>query len=208
MQNRKIRTARIAVAACILGLPAFASAGEVASLCATAEQKALIAPLYAATPVPAPFMAARKLGLPEAVIASALPVAQATGVSAAEFGKVWESLQGWDQALTLVLKGDNVFEIHGRVPPGAPSTRSAFFNLKADSAGLGGHLRPDLLGAIYAVNLNGPEGPMRGVTFMDQRGDGVFGVYLPESREPAAALVAQFDKTQALMAAMPRPCQP
>ena len=74
--------------------------------------------------------------------------------------------------------------------------------------GLGGHLRPDLLGAIYAVNLKGPEGPMRGVTFMDQKGEGVFGVYLPESREPSAALVAQFDRTQALMAAMPRLCQP
>lgn len=208
MHNTANRTARIVVAACILGVPAFATAGDASALCATAEQKALIAPLYAGSPVPAPFMAARKLGLPEAVIASALPVAQATGVSAAEFSKVWESLQGWDQALTLVLKGDNVFEIHGRIPPGAPSTRSAFFNLKADSAGLGGHLRPDLLGAIYAVNLKGPEGPMRGVTFMDQKGEGVFGVYLPESREPSPALVAQFDRTQALMAAMPRVCQP
>jgi hypothetical protein len=43
---------------------------------------------------------------------------------------------------------------------------------------------------------------------MDQKGEGVFGVYLPESREPAAALLAQFDQTQALMAAMPRICQP
>lgn len=208
MHNRINRAARIVAAACIIAIPAVATAGDAAALCATSEQKVLIAPLYAANPVPAPFMAARKLGLPEAVIASALPVAQATGVSAAEFGKVWESLQGWDQALTLVLKGDNVFEIHGRIPPGAPSTRSAFFNLKADSAGLGGHLRPDLLGAIYAVNLNGPEGPMRGVTFMDQRGEGVFGVYLPESSKPSPALVAQFDRTQALMAAMPRFCQP
>ncbi|MCL4792721.1 MAG: hypothetical protein KJ040_11795 [Gammaproteobacteria bacterium] len=208
MHNRKNRTARILVVASILCLPVFASAGDASSLCATAGQKAQIAPLYAGNPVPAPFMAARKLGLPEAVIASALPVAQATGVSAAEFGKVWESLQGWDEALTLVLKGANVFEIHGRVPPGEPSTRSAFFNLKAADAGLGGHLRPDLLGAIYAVNLNGPEGPMRGVTFLDQQGEGVFGVYLPESREPSPALVAQFDRTQALMAAMPRLCQP
>lgn len=208
MHNRINCAARMVVAACVFGLPAFATAGETPALCATAAQKALIAPLYAGNPVPAPFMAARKLGLPEAVIASALPVVQATGVSAAGFSKVWESLQGWDQALTLVLKGDNVFEIHGRVPPGAPSTRSAFFNLKAADAGLGGHLRPDLLGAIYAVNLDGPEGPMRGVAFMDQQGEGVFGVYLPESREPSAALVAQFDKTQALMAAMPRLCQP
>jgi putative heme iron utilization protein len=208
MYRNIVRTAGVIAAAGILCVPVVAAAGDIPALCATAEQKALIAPLYAGSPVPAPFMAARKLGLPEAVIASALPVAQATGVSPAQFGKVWESLQGWDQALTLVLKGDNVFEIHGRIPPGAPSTRSAFFNLKAGDAGLGGHLRPDLLGAIYAVNLKGPEGPMRGVTFMDQKGEGVFGVYLPESREPSPAQVAQFDQTQALMAAMPRICQP
>lgn len=208
MYNRSRRAARLSAAALVLCLPSLASAGEPAALCATAAQKALISPLYAANPVPPPFMAAMKLGLPEAVIASALPVAQATGVSPAEFGKVWESLQGWDQALTLVLKGGSVFEIHGRVPPGAPSTRSAFFNLQAAEAGLGGHLRPDLLGAIYALNLIGPEGPMRGVAFMDQKGEGVFGVYLPESKEPSATLVAQFDRTQALMAAMPRLCQP
>ena len=208
MYNRSRRAVRLSAAALVLCLPSLAPAGEPAALCATAAQKTLIAPLYAANPVPPPFMAAMKLGLPEAVIASALPVAQATGVSPAEFGKVWESLQGWDQALTLVLKGGSVFEIHGRVPPGAPSTRSAFFNLQAAGAGLGGHLRPDLLGAIYAVNLIGPEGPVRGVAFMDQKGEGVFGVYLPESKQPSAELVAQFDKTQALMAAMPRPCQP
>lgn len=208
MYKNIVRTAGIIAAAGFLGLPVVATAGDAPALCATAAQKALIAPLYAANPVPAPFMAAIKLGLPEAVIASALPVAQATGVSAAEFGKVWASLQGWDEALTLVLKGGSVFEIHGRVPPGEPSTRSAFFNLKAADAGLGGHLRPDLLGAIYAINLVGPEGPMRGVAFMDQKGEGVFGVYLPESSQPSAGLVAQFDRTQALMAAMPRLCQP
>ena len=208
MHDLVTRIAQITTAVFTAGLSCFASAADLPALCATAEQKAQIAPVYAGPQVPPPFMAARKLGLPEAIIVSALPVAQATGVSAAEFSKVWASLQAGDHALTLVLKGDNVFEIHGRIPPATPSSKSAFFNLKAGEAGLGGHLRPDLLGAIYAVNLKGPEGPMRGVTFMDQKGEGVFGVYLPESREPSPALVAQFDKTQALMAAMPRLCQP
>ena len=208
MRDKVMRTARIAAAALIACLPSLVSAGEAAALCATAEQKAQIAPLYAGTVVPPPFMAATKLGLPEGIVASALPAAQATGVSGAAFGKVWDSLQGWDQALTLVLKGANVFEIHGRIPAGVPSTKSPFFNLQSAQTGLGGHLRPDLIGAIYAVNLVGAEGPMRGVTFVDQQGEGMFGVYLPESREPSPALVAQFDKTQALMAGMPRLCQP
>lgn len=208
MHHVVTRIAQITATVFMVFLSCFAVAADIPALCASTEQKAQIAPLYAGPKVPPPFMAARKLGLPEAIIASALPVAQATGVSAAEFSKVWASLQGWDQALTLVLQGDNVFEIHGPIPPGVPSGKSAFFNLQARESGLGGHLRPDLLGAIYAVNLQGAEGPMRGVAFMDQQGEGVFGVYLPESREPSPALVAQFDKTQALMAAMPRLCQP
>ena len=208
MRDKVMRTARIAAAALIACLPSLVLAGEAAALCATAEQKAQIAPLYAGAIVPPPFMAAQKLGLPEGIVASALPPVQATGVSGAAFSKVWDSLQGWDQALTLVLKGANVFEIHGRIPAGVPSTKSPFFNLQSAQTGLGGHLRPDLIGAIYAVNLVGAEGPMRGVTFVDQQGEGMFGVYLPESREPSPALVAQFDRTQALMAAMPRLCQP
>lgn len=208
MRDKVMRTARIAAAALVACLPSLVLAGEAAALCATAEQKAQIAPLYAGAIVPPPFMAAQKLGLPEGIVASALPPVQATGVSGAAFSKVWDSLQGWDQALTLVLKGANVFEIHGRIPAGVPSTKSPFFNLQSAQTGLGGHLRPDLIGAIYAVNLVGAEGPMRGVTFVDQQGEGMFGVYLPESREPSPALVAQFDRTQALMAAMPRLCQP
>lgn len=208
MHDRITRAARTVSVLCFLGLPSWAMADDTLALCATAEQKAQVAPLYTGSPVPAPFMAAMKLGLPEAVVASALPATQATGVSGTEFSKVWSSLQSWDQALTLVIKGANVFEIHGRIPAGAPSTKSAFFNLQAGDAGLGGHLRPDLIGAIYAINLNGAEGPMRGVTFLDLQGAGLFGVYLPEGREASSALIAQFDSTQALMASMPRLCQP
>ncbi len=122
--------------------------------------------------------------------------------------KVWESLQGWDEALTLVLVGGHVFEVHGRIPGGEPSRVSQMFNLTQTGPGLGGHIRADLIAAIYAVSLAGREGPMRGLAFLDARGDGVFHVFLPEGRKPPPALVAQFEKTRALIESLPRACAP
>lgn len=180
--------------------------GTAPPACASDAERARVTPVYAASPVPPPFMAAGQLGLPEGIIASALPASQALGVAGSHFPEIWQSLQGWDDAITLVQKGGSVFEIHGRIPPGEPSTRSQFYNLKNDGDGLGGHLRPDLVGAIYALQLVGREGPLRGLAFVDARGDGIFGVYLPESREPPPALVAQFQRTWALVASLPRVC--
>jgi putative heme iron utilization protein len=200
----KHRIALAALAAC-LGLPT-AQAADAPSLCATPEQAQKVRELYAQPPSPPPFMAAPKLGLSDAIVLSALPSDKAVGVPGSEFGKVWESLQGWNRSLTLVLKAGHVFEIYGPIMPGAPSKTSQFFNLKYPQAGLGGHLRPDLVAAIYAITLQGREGPIRGVTFVDANGENAFNVFLPESQEPTAAEMAQFEKTRALMAGMSRAC--
>jgi hypothetical protein len=56
------------------------------------------------------------------------------------------------------------------------------------------------------VDLVGAEAPLRGVTFLDAAGEGIFGVYLPEGAEPKPALVAQFERTRAVIAALPRVC--
>jgi putative heme iron utilization protein len=176
------------------------------SLCATPEQATTVKALYATATVPPTFMAAAKLGIPEALVASAIAGQQAIGTTGAGFEAVWNSLQNWADATVVLLKSGYVFEVRGRIPGGAPSTKSHFYNLKQDGAGLGGHLRPDLVGAIYAVDLVGAQGPLRGVTFLDAAGEGIFGVYLPEGAEPKPALVAQFEKTRALIAGLPRVC--
>jgi len=195
---------RYLLAACLL--TGCAAADLAASdLCATPQQAAQVQALYVKAPVPPPFMAAGQLGIPEALVASAIAGKQVVGTTGAGFEAVWKSLQEWDDATVLVLKGGQVFEVHGRIPPGEPSTQSKFYNLK-DDAGLGGHLRPDLFGAIYAVDLVGPEGPVRGVTFLDAAGEGIFGVYLPEGAGGKPALVADFEKTRAVIAALPRIC--
>jgi hypothetical protein len=183
-----------------------AGAAHAAPLCATAQQAGQVRELYAQTPAPPTFMAAPKLGMPEGALLSALPQDKAIGVAGSEFMKVWESLQGWERSLTLVLKAGHVFEIYGRIPAGEASKISQNYNLNYPEAGLGGHLRPDLVSAIYAVSLEGREGPMRGISFLDPNGDSAFSVFLPESLKPTPAEIAQFEKTRAVLAALPRAC--
>lgn len=195
-----------ACATCAVVAAGSAAAADAPSLCATPEQARPVGELYAQSPAPPPFLASGKLGLTEAVILSAMPADKAVGTTGAAFTAVWESLQAWDRSLTLVLKAGQVFEIHGRIPKGEPSKISQNYNLEYPEAGLGGHLRPDLVAAIYAVSLQGREGPMRGVMFLDATGDDAFSVFLPESREPTPAEIAQFEKTRALVAGLPRAC--
>jgi putative heme iron utilization protein len=183
-----------------------AHGADAPSLCATPEQAAQVRAAYAQPPHTPAFLAAPKLALPEGIVLSALPPEQAIGTSGSAFLEVWQSLQGWDRSLTLVLKAGQVFEIYGRVPPGEPSNTSQFYNLTYPEAGLGGHLRPDLIAAIYAVSLTTREGSLRGITFLDAKGDNAFNVFLPESRKPTPAEDAQFEKTRALVKALPRLC--
>ena len=186
-----------------------ASADTGAPVCATADEAALIAAAYAKTPAPMPFQAAAKLKLSEAAVMSGLGAKRGVGVASGEFGKVWASLAEWPEAVTMIIKDAHIFEIHGQVPKGEPSTRSKFFNLAHDGQALGGHLRPDLISAIYAIDIAGGEGPVRGVAFLAANGASSFSVFVPpaegEDKAPSPAN-AHFDKTRALMASMPALC--
>jgi putative heme iron utilization protein len=150
---------------------------------------------------------ARKLGLPEAMVASALPADQAHGVAASHFPAIWKSLEQWQDAVTLVTKGADVFEILGPVGEGSPSTRSKFFNLKREGPGLAGHLRPDLYSVIYVLSVPGKDGGLRGVSFHSQSGEAVFAVFVPgEGATPPPAVIKQFDDTQRLIRTLPSVC--
>lgn len=179
---------------------------DAVSLCATPDQARAVQELYAKPPSPPSFLAAPKLGLPEAVVLNALGIERAVGVPGSEFMKIWDSLLTWEEARTLVIKAGHVFEIEGRVHPGKPSTRSSFYNLEY-GPGLGGHLRPDLIAAIYTLELQGAEGPIRGVIFLDGKGDNAFGVFMPEAPGgPPSKAIPQFEATRELMKKLPRAC--
>jgi heme iron utilization protein len=177
--------------------------------CATPEQAAKVQVLFAGTAGPAPFQAAMKLEVSESIVLSSLGPKRAVGVAGTEFAKVWAALNAWPDAVVLISKGGHIFEIEGPIQPGEPSKKSKFFNLEHGASGVSGHLRPDLIGSIYAVDYMGGEGPLRGVVFLDLEGQSVFSVFVPNADEktqvPSAAN-AEFEKTRAFLAGMPQVC--
>lgn len=184
-----------------------AEPAPAAPACATPAQVAAVGAALAGKEPGPLYGVATALKLPEAVVASALPAAEAHGVAASHFAQIWKSLEAWDDAMSLVTKGANIIEIRGRVGIGEPSKRSKFFNISREGGGLNGHLRPDLYSSIYAVSRPGKESTLRGVTFYDQAGDAVFSVFLPgEGETPSAAVVRQFESTWTLMRSLPALC--
>lgn len=177
-------------------------------LCASVEQAATVRAAMAGKP-PMPLAAvAAQVGMPESVVASALPPAQAHGIAPLHFATVWKSLERWDNAVALVMHGPDVIEIEGPVGIGKPSTRSKFFNLERRGGGIAGHLRPDLYTAIYALDIPGKDGGgLYGVSFLDASGAAVFSVFVPgEGAPPTESALRQFRETVALMRALPGLC--
>jgi putative heme iron utilization protein len=178
------------------------------AVCASPEQAKKVQAAYQEVPGRLPFMVNKTLGLSEAQVASALPTDQAKGVSNAQFAAVWDSLSKWENAVVLILAGGHTIEVYGPIHKGDPSTRSKNFNLSPEGAGMSGHLRPDLVSAIYAVAIPGKDGAKtRGVMFMDGDGKAAFSAFLPsEGAPPTVAQVAQFEATWTAMKAMPSVC--
>jgi putative heme iron utilization protein len=184
--------------------PLPAAAVPTKAPCPTPEESRRISELYAKSPAPMTFAAAPQLKLTEVIVAGGLPRSLGTGVDGAHFREIWASLTEWPSAMVLIMKGGNVFEITTRIPPGEPSKRSKYFNL--DDAALSGHLRPDLISAIHAVQLPAQEGQARGLLFYDEKGDSVFGVFLAEGADPTAEQLAKFEQTWRLLQSLPQRC--
>jgi putative heme iron utilization protein len=195
--------------AILLSLSAATAFADTPRVCANKDEAARIAPALAKGPVGPVTSAAlaAELGLNEALIVSTYKPEQAVGVSGASFPQVWGSLNGWGESMILITKGGNVFEVTSKVPPGEPSKRSKYFNLKGSGAGLSGHLRPDLITAIYGFALPTKDGATRGVMFFGENADSVYGVFVAsEGRQPSADEMAKFQATWDLLKSLPALC--
>ncbi len=176
------------------------------ALCVSAEQRAAVQGKVAAGGRWSPGSLATDTGLTEAQVLAALPAERRVGIAGEGFHAVWTQLVGWNDAVFIVRKAGHVFEIHGKVHPGEPSKVSKYFNLDDAGAGVTGHLRPDLVAAIYAAELPGREGLERGVLFYDGDGQLAFEVYVPVTeQDPRQGVLAQFLATRAAMQALPAP---
>lgn len=183
-----------------------AADAPVSALCATPAQAAESRRLLG-EPRANYWGVAEKLGTTEAAVLSAVAAERGAATSGAAFARVWESVRGWRDAVTLVMKSGHVFEIHGAVNEGSRSTQSRYFNLRGE-AGLTGHLRPDRIAAIYAVDLPGRNGREYGVAFADATGTVAFAIYLPAGDDARADDLKSWEATRALIGAQAPLCPP
>lgn len=201
----KTRTVQLSIA--LTGLMAL-NAALAEGICATDQEREQVRAFYEESAGVLPFTAARRLGLPEAKVVAALPAEQAVSAPGSAFEEVWAALSEVSEASFLITKGGTVFEVLSGVSPGAPSTRSQYFNIEYTKP-LRGHLRPDEFAAIYALDLEigEGEGRVQGVLFYDGKGEPVFGVFISgEALATTDENRARFVAAKALIAAKPGVC--
>jgi putative heme iron utilization protein len=175
--------------------------------CATPEQARQVQAFYKESPAAMPVIAGRKLGLPETAVVSGLPASESAGTTGDAFTEVWSAMTQWQQAIFLITKGDNIFEIVSAIAPVKQSTTSKYTNIAYEHP-LRGHLRPDQYASIYAVAMPGKDGVIaRGVLFYDASGASVFGAFLSgEGPPPPEADIASFDRLMAMIRARAPAC--
>jgi putative heme iron utilization protein len=202
------RAAAVVAASALCAAQAFAlttsNAIAATPLCASAAEAGDVQQRLAA-PRANYWSVAAALNVSEAAVLSAVAAARGAATSGSAFREVWESMRAWPEAVSIVMKDGHVFEVHGRVTPGEPSAQSRYFNLKGHD-GLSGHLRPDLVAGIYAVELPGRTGPEFGVAFASSTGSVSFAVYVPAGDEATPEGRRAWEATKALIARLPALC--
>ncbi len=200
---------RVRVAAASLLFASLATTAFGGGFCATPEQARQVADFYAASPGTMPPVAAARLKLPEATVASALGADVSASAPGSDFAEIWSAIGAWKEATFLIMKGPNVFEIRSAAGKGSPSKTSKYFNIEY-SQPLRGHLRPDLYSAIYAVQLSGKNKDQvapRGILVYDQDGSTVFGAFIGgDGPPPDPADLAKFDELMKLMRSKSQVC--
>ncbi len=142
------------------------------------------------------FALAKELGVPELAIMECLPESECVLVGTEHFEEIMTMIATWGQVTTIVQNGSVVLETKGMLPLG--SFGYGYFNLmgKGDY-NVGGHIRADLLSAIYFV-----ERPFMGmrsmsVQFYELSGAPMFKVYIGRD-EKRQLLPEQIEAFEAL----------
>lgn len=169
------------------------------TFCATPQQTQQIREFYRNNAMTMPVVASRKLALPEAVVVSGLPPAQAASAPGKDFAEIWEAMTRWKEATFLIMKGPNVFEVLSGIGKIQRSKTSAYTNIEYVHP-MRGHLRPDQYESIYAVSLPGKDGEAaRGILFYDAEGASVFGVFMSGETSPPESELVKFDEVMKLV---------
>jgi putative heme utilization carrier protein HutX len=133
------------------------------------------------------FTLARELDVPEQAVVECLPEDEACRVGPEHFDEVMAMIATWGPVTTIVQTGAMVLEAKGMLPMG--SHGHGYFNLMGDKTyHVGGHIRADLLSAIYFVERPFMDLASMSVQFFDLRGEPMFKIYL--GRDDARQLLS------------------
>jgi len=139
------------------------------------------------------FVLARELSVPEQAVMECLSENEMRRANAKHFDEIMNMIATWGNVTTIVQTGSVVLEAKGMLPVG--SHGHGYFNLMGDkNYSVGGHIRADLLSAIYFV-----ERPFMGlismsVQFYSLAGESMFKVYLgrDEKRQLLSEQIEKF----------------
>ncbi|PZU51238.1 MAG: hypothetical protein DI568_01165 [Sphingomonas sp.] len=128
--------------------------------------------------------------------------------------ELWKSIEGWgaDTMVRLVVSpsSQHAFTLYSTMPKAQPEPDPGYLDVYADGdRGIHSHIQLSKIAAITATDIptDKPGYRTRGINFFDRDGNNVFGVYASiKYYEPDPAALAGFDRTRALIAAMPRAC--
>lgn len=209
---------RAAVCSALLlsgGLPT----AQATPSCASADQARQIREFYGAkrpgVPLPVP---ARLFAVPEIIIASSLPAANAIGAvgSPDNFRKVWKSIDSWGPKTTVkVVLAPGIthtFAFPSLVPISQPEKDDGFgiYDVYADEGrGVHAHIKLADVEAIYASDMPGktPPGRTRAISFYGADGQLIVAVYAQMAPDPVdAAAVEGFARTWEVVKSLPRLC--
>jgi putative heme utilization carrier protein HutX len=123
------------------------------------------------------FALARELDVPEQAVMECLPENEVVRVGSEHFDEIMAMVATWGKVTTIVQTGSMVLEAKGMLPMG--SHGHGYFNLMGDkNYNVGGHIRADLLSAVYFVERPFMGIPSMSVQFFDLRGEPIFKIYL------------------------------
>lgn len=178
-----------------------------ATFCPDEQTRHNIQQFYQEKPGALPILAKRALQTTPAAIASSLPNGQAVLVPGSEFRQIWEMLAGWEDLMFLIIQDGHILELKSTIPSGEVSSRSNYYNLD-DGTTLGGHLRPNNVGAIAATTLpDSKGGAVRFLSFFNTAGESSFEIIVsgPE-RSASPDDISRFDALVIEMRNLPSIC--
>ncbi|WBX85140.1 ChuX/HutX family heme-like substrate-binding protein [Sphingosinicella microcystinivorans] len=193
--------------------PKAASTGPVCADSARTERIRKEVKAYPGDPIA---IVARDLELSEFTTASGLFPEMQVGalIDAQQFQDLWKSIESWgaDTMVRLVISPSSAhaFIVHGKVPMIQPDADPGYLDVYADEGrGIHSHIQMSKIAAVYATDIptEDPAFRTRGINFLDHDGHSVIGVYASiKTYEPDAKAVEGFERTRALVAALPRAC--